>query len=38
MIIDCDIDLIIDLPAPSIVVHGAEVDESAIGEVDFGVK
>lgn len=38
MIIDGYIDFIVNLPAPSIVVHGAEVDEATISEVNFGVE
>ena len=38
MIIDSYIDLIIYLPAPSIIVHGAKIDIVTIRKVDFGVQ
>ena len=38
MIIDSYIDLIIYLPTPSIIVHGAKIDIATVRKVDFRVQ
>ena len=37
-VVDGQIDLVIDFPAPAIIIHGSHVDVPAISEVDFGVQ
>lgn len=38
MVIDGQIDFVVDLPAPSIVVHGAHVDVPTVSQVHLRVQ
>lgn len=37
-VVNSQVDFIVDLPAPAVIVHGAHVDETTVCQVDLGVQ